>query len=419
MPSRTKSSVAKAPRKTNVPKITKSDPPPPNSRGSASLFSSSNFKVSNTTPSIGSNTTIRRIAPMFGNTTSGEAPAAVSQWHGPRYSFLPSSEKGALRIHFIQPLCYLINANASGAFQGQAGPFRFQADPGTGTFTQTDIATVMMTPGTIGAAKATSTTQWTQYQVIPDSIFLQILASAFSKYRVSDMKLHYMPTCPTSYDAQVALAFATDVDHPVLGLRSYYTGGGAIPPNFNTIKLSSNSVVFAGWLPWSAEFICEKHQEYYTFNNTKADRGISTSLTSIPSMQDRWSYFGCISGAASGVNTGTLGELFWEQTVELSDFSPITLTASTLGRMMLNDLMKGFMKVADTPSPQLVLESKDSKSEEDDDDGELVNSTNPYHGLSSGTDRVIVRGPASSHTESQSSIPQRLSKSPASIASVR
>jgi hypothetical protein len=270
------------------------------------------------------------------------------------------------------------------------------------------MATLQLTPGLMSGFSSTSATQYTQYAAVPDSYFMQILAAAFSRYRlVGTVKLHYMPTISTSTSTVVALSMSNDPLNPVIGGRAYYTGLGAVAPNFNTIKAAANAVVFAGWAPWSNEYIVDNDYEYYTFNNSKLERGASTSASAPESFTDRMTYFGALSACSTGTS-GLCGELFIEYCVEYSDFAPITNGVTTLGSSTLLDILRRAEAAPEKPILTRTglarvnsFESKDPTGDPDDPDDPYYSVTPP----SVVTDMGSVKGSSSSALVQTSTLP--------------
>lgn len=151
-----------------------------------------------------------------------------------------------------------------------------------------------------------------------------------SKYRArSNLTLHYMPQTTTVDESNFALVVSNDPLNNIVGLGAWNgTGVAATPPNFATNKSSTNSVVFAGWSTWSREFEVDKSTEYYTSGNINDFIGSSTFIAGQSfhsQLRDTYAFAVSIAAnkkADTDVDT-PVGELYWEQSLEFSDFVPV------------------------------------------------------------------------------------------------
>jgi len=249
--------------------------------------------------------------------------AGYNLWTGPKVEFLGMSS-GHLRLHVNIPLTGIYNDNS--VVQGQDSGFALQCATAN-TYTATPVATLAMSPFAMAAIATFDATHDAVYKAQPDCLGLLFLAGCFGKYRLaSNLRLHYMPAVSTSVLASYALCWTTDVFHPVIGSRSYYTGGTPpnTPLNYTTCKSSLNSIQFAAWAPWSCEFDTDQRTEYYMTSNNAYSTTIANATTNCMTDESRLAYFGALSCCVSpqGASAGFMGELYMEATFDLMDYSP-------------------------------------------------------------------------------------------------
>jgi hypothetical protein len=142
------------------------------------------------------------------------------------------------------------------------------------------------------------------------------------------MILHYQPLCPTTDLSNFSLVVAPDGAHPLVGVA----GSAYLDfPTVTTCEVGPNSVSFAGWEPWSAEFVIDNAKKFmYQVPVYGGSTGIGTNLFSEP--DTRGCSFGSMSCAFSGVSatstTAVKGVLYWELDLHLMGPVPIGIGAT-------------------------------------------------------------------------------------------
>jgi len=148
------------------------------------------------------------------------------------------------------------------------------------------------------------------------SPIFDLIASAFTRYRVRGLKFHYCPQSSTTTGERLIFAFANDPVHPVLW--------NSTPPTAAALESLADSVPFGPWETWSLDCTDRVAQDVlFTYSDPS---------TSVGQITERFSDFGVIAlvtSSASGANTAC-GVLQMELDVELMEFCPITTTRPTL-----------------------------------------------------------------------------------------
>lgn len=100
-------------------------------------------------------------------------------------------------------------------------------------------------------------------------------------------------------------------------------GGGAPNPSFSTIKNSVNSMVFSAWAPWSMVIPVDKSYEYYMSAPLEGHIGGFSATGYSFTDEMRQNFFGCLTILGSATGSGVKGQLYWEQTFDFMDFTPV------------------------------------------------------------------------------------------------
>jgi hypothetical protein len=305
-----------------------------------------------------------------------EPGAGISMHAGPSIHFGTGSKPDSLRMHFRIPLATLsqpltgLGTVADGGLQ-MSGTIA----PGIANSSVSGIGVIGLSPSRlIGCIPATSTTR-SDYAFVPDSTFMLILTSCFSRYRLcSPMKLSYMPTSTVNTTIAFALAVTDDVYSPTLGLASFQnaTANTPVGPTFNTVKNSADAMVFAAWAPWVKSFTVDQRSEYYLSASINGTLGTHAYNVAPFTDELRLNFFGALSCYCNSDSTTPvtgIGELYWEQTIELLDFTPIS-TGVTIP-YTLSSLVRS-LELPTLPSlsslKALPLRELKSVSKKDDDD---------------------------------------------------
>jgi hypothetical protein len=155
------------------------------------------------------------------------------------------------------------------------------------------------------------------------SPIFKLIATAFVRYRVLQLKFIYEPQSATDIKDRLIFAYANDPLHPMIR-QSESTATQA-----NLLALS-DSVAFAPWRSWSLDVSSEVKQDLlYTYDQA------STQTT-----DDRFHFFGAM-GCLASVNPTTAtvspvyGILYAKLQFELVEFCPLIegFTASTFKKL--------------------------------------------------------------------------------------
>lgn len=220
---------------------------------------------------------------------------------------------------------------------------------------------------------------WSTGVTYPDSNVLTNMAANFSRYRVHGLKFHYLPMVGTDEDISFSFAYSGDPAHPLCGMAE---SAAADYPTFTRLDNCTSSITFPAWEAWSLACTTDFMRDYYTAFTPKYGTA-STTIYSHTLLRD--SCFGSISLLAdakgdTGAVFGRFGELWWDLDIEFFDANPIistiflppTLEAEgpqilTLPVPLRRTTTARAATVPDLPPDLLPVESKDRKSESDED----------------------------------------------------
>lgn len=335
-------------------------------------------KVSSSSPSLSSSSSICKLrsVPLFPPKGGVDGPpSAVSMSANPRYSFSSSGDK--LRVRFFSSLTDVGTNDVIGA--GYQSGFNLAATSSSfSAATYAPITTLALNPCRMAGAVST-VLSWAAFDCFPNSSYLSIIASGFSRWRyASSTTFHFQPMAPTSTTVDFTFTYTQDPYHPILGFRAYENGNY---PSESTLQTGSYSVSYAGWQPWSLTVPNDTNSVLYTYPLSNA----STAMTD----EQRLEFSGCISNIASTFSTGPVryGRLWIETEIEFSDPSPISFFGftPTLAKAVCNlldhqekskNLVRRKMSSLPPPVPTPVPpESKEQKSQVwyESSDGVLFN----------------------------------------------
>jgi hypothetical protein len=270
---------------------------------------------------------MRRIPALFpplaSGTTDGGVPAGYTSRPKP-YCTMLGDFSDSVRIKILEPFCYIGIGSTAYSYVPYAPAIIMNTSADGSTLGYRAATSVAFNPyrcpfySTPGAPPST----WYSGVAFPMAIFSQIFSQAFSEFQVSGrMRLHYQPLCPTSDLSNFALAVAPDGAHPLVGV----SGNAYLDfPTFSTCELGPNSISFAGWEPWSAEFVIDNAKKFMYQVPNYSGGGSSTLY---PEPDTRSCSFGSMSCAFSGITAGSAniakGLLYWELDLHLQGPVPI------------------------------------------------------------------------------------------------
>lgn len=143
-----------------------------------------------------------------------------------------------------------------------------------------------------------------------------LIASAFTRYRVKRCVFHYRPQSTTTQAGRLVFAFAADPDHPLIFSST---------PTQNKLLACADSIPFAPWNAWSMDVTSRINRDMlmYTFDPS----GATTEGS------DRFGSFGSIGCLADTTQAGgpSIGLIYIEMTVEFVEFCPVSSSGAPLG----------------------------------------------------------------------------------------
>lgn len=143
-----------------------------------------------------------------------------------------------------------------------------------------------------------------------------LIASAFTRYRVKRCIFHYRPQSTTTQAGRLVFAFAADPDHPLIFSST---------PSTNKLLACADSIPFAPWNAWSMDVTSRINRDMlmYTFDPS----GATTEGS------DRFGSFGSIGCLADTTQVGgpSIGLIYIEMTVEFVEFCPVSSSGAPLG----------------------------------------------------------------------------------------
>lgn len=232
------------------------------------------------------------------------APAAVSSFAKQYVSFYGTGETLGLRGKIA-----LFDVSTSGTVGNTSG--LIGATAGTG------IIAARLSP--TAALTTTNAPAYTVNGFVSPA--LDLLASAFTRYKAKKSVFHYLPLFTTNSTQQLIFGFAADPCHPQLSSTT------ATLPTFVGIEALSDSRPFAPWDEWRMDVSERLPKEWlYTSSNSVGD-GAAGSDTS---RFDNWGSVGCVVSTPSTATAERYGVLYLEFDIELKEFCPISVSRPTL-----------------------------------------------------------------------------------------
>lgn len=153
---------------------------------------------------------------------------------------------------------------------------------------------------------------------------LDLLGSAFTRYRANKLRFHYRPQTGTNSTQQLVFAFAADPCHPLIA--------PSLPAQPSTAGLESlsDSVPFAPWASWGMDVSKKLTKEWLYSGNS----GDSDNSGSADSRFDCFGSIGCTVATQSGATAVNYGVLYMEFELEFKEFCPISVTRPSLLRSL-------------------------------------------------------------------------------------
>lgn len=224
----------------------------------------------------------------------GGAPVAVSEDIQQYTVFLPNHGPRSIRMKTCAAICEI---NREGGTT-QSG---FNMLSGNGA---TAIMLNLTEPRRVQDSNTTN-----ENYVSP---VFDLLASAFTRYKIHSLKFHYEPQAAATTTERMVFAFAPDPIHPLITSTA---------PSSAKLLAVADSVAFAPWRSWTMDVSSHvRSKTFYTYS----DPGTTTTVA----LSERFSDFGSIGCVTSSTETTALqcGILYMEVDVELIEFCPIVTT---------------------------------------------------------------------------------------------
>lgn len=143
---------------------------------------------------------------------------------------------------------------------------------------------------------------------------LDLLASAFTRYRIKRCKFIYAPQSTTNTVNRITFAYASDPLHPAI---CPITPAVTTPEGLEGL---ADSIVFAPWAGWELD-VSKALPKDWLFIGTSLAQDIAVTDSS------RFEYFGAIGGIITPSSSGAarFGTIYQEFEIEFKEFCPITI----------------------------------------------------------------------------------------------
>ncbi len=158
---------------------------------------------------------------------------------------------------------------------------------------------------------------------------LDLLGSAFTRYKVKKNLFHYLPLFTTNSTQQLIFGFAADPCHPLLSAST------ATVPTFSGIESLSDSRPFAPWDEWTMDVSKKLPKDWLYLSSNSGD----TTAGSDTARFDNWGSIACVTSTAGTATAERYGVLYLEFDIEFKEFCPISVTRPALLRALSDKLM--------------------------------------------------------------------------------
>lgn len=170
---------------------------------------------------------------------------------------------------------------------------------------------------------------------------LDLLGSAFTRYRAKQCKFFYRPQSGTDSTQQMVFAFAADPCHPLIAPATLAA------PSVAGLESLADSIPFAPWAAWDLDVSRKLSKEWlYTQESTDG-----SSSGSPDNRFDSFGSIGCVVSSASTSTAVNYGVLYMEFDLEFKEFCPISVTRPSMLRALSKKInfhlerhMSGFTK---------------------------------------------------------------------------
>jgi hypothetical protein len=151
---------------------------------------------------------------------------------------------------------------------------------------------------------------------------LDLLGSAFTRYKVKKLKFHYRPQSGSNSTQQLVFAFAADPIHPLVTPLS-----GALNTSSGLESLS-DSIPFAPWAAWSMDVSSKLDSGPWQYTEASDDTESTDGAF-------RLDCFGSIGLTAASTVSASVnyGVLYMEFSMDFKEFCPISVTRPSLTRL--------------------------------------------------------------------------------------
>jgi len=157
---------------------------------------------------------------------------------------------------------------------------------------------------------------------------LDLLGSAFTRYKQKKAVFHYLPLFTTNSTQQLIFGFAADPCHPQLSAST------ATAPTFSGIESLSDSRPFAPWCEWKMDVSSKLTKEWLYLSSNSGD----TTAGSDTARFDNWGSIACVVATAGTATAERYGVLYLEFDMEFKEFCPISVTRPSLLRALADKL---------------------------------------------------------------------------------
>jgi hypothetical protein len=171
---------------------------------------------------------------------------------------------------------------------------------------------------------------------------LDLLGSAFTRYRCKKLKFHYRPQSGTDSTQQLVFGFAADPVHPLIA-----SGGGySTVPTITGLESLADSIPFAPWAPWDMDVSRKLDIQEWLYTDYDTNDNVSSSTARF----SNFGAFGLIAATASTDTAVNYGVLYMSFDMDFKEFCPISVTRPSLLRLRAKLKLHAKKSLAECPA---------------------------------------------------------------------
>lgn len=170
---------------------------------------------------------------------------------------------------------------------------------------------------------------------------LDLISSAFTRYRVKRMKFIYAPQSTTNTVNRITFAYASDPLHPSICPA---TAAVTTPEGMEGL---ADSIVFAPWMGWELDVSKSLPKDWLFTCSTNGDVTNGNEAS-------RFEFFGAVGGVITPSSAGAsrYGTLYQEFEIEFKEFCPISTVRPTSLSGIPREVISNFIRMQKGSSAQ-------------------------------------------------------------------